>query len=1266
MERNIIIKQEYFTNIKTAIDSLNEFFSSGFKVKNFPVLDGDFQLDPTVEKIISRLNSVDPTWLMDESRLNGVIQSINEGLKGINPVDGVYATIVNSNNETMINAIDAYVGFKTLQLIADNFQEFTKFINGIYTFEVFTKPSQYIDVLDLFGQFIQLNDIPELDLEEKIFDEGFYVDGIIKSDQIIIPEDLTIETETERLINRQDLTDIEVFVDDSVQEAAEVNYFENSKPAHMQYSEKSKKWEVSRQFEKFTNDLIAGLRKCDTTDDLKNFFSSSFWSNSKIDPCEMGVAPFILVNVMTNAKKFPYDTFDTEKYSDSYKSIIKQNNGAKRFRNYDLFSTFKSDKEGTIKFIEDFLKLKLVNDPDAAIENNTLLTIFNIFDSRIYLDLAYNVAPESIRNEKGEDAFVKEIRGKINKNSRTKTAYSKKEDEKNDEETKPDTTETVSEYVSSELDALGDMTPTDMQYCEHYAYLVEREIDTIGDRMFNEGISPFLIEEYIGESFYDINSQAYDVFEEASMRVKRDAFQQGVCSLMANMEEIAKLDKEHRWNANTLGSRYKTTFNPLTMFLLPAVKSITNSAEGHTNIKQVHHSTKKALKGKRGSFTPEQLRTIQRLHDLVGDLWATVKLFWINPRNWAKELNLMKNDKTQKRTKKMAEIAREIVALKPKLDFIIDNDDFVNEYWYDGSPDYVFQEATTEVNKSRLGTAIDLLIRDMKAIAELAKNKQWTNNACITRFKGETIGNVKQAIKYANRGIGGSCGRLEESDVSTLKDLRDKLEELLRSVRTVKANPLIGKSIKEAGAVRKIATLAGEIAGMESSLGFTKEAAVKGTTSSKDTSSSEENSESVQESVEYDIDKFKLIMEQEDGSIPEYMKTRLKMSDDIKTTVSPTDLPSDVPQNPISDLTDSIDTQVNSGGDDIGEMLGSGFDQSKLPKGESGKIVINVTNNYSNSFNRDSGNTTTTTSTNDDHSTGKVTNTSVTNTNSNNNTNSHNNSSHDNQTDSSSNKSIKRSNVTKKNSKVDSSNHSKSARTEGSNNNNNSNGSVDTKDSPTFKDGEQKLSSGKTIQEMFMFLESKEPQSNGNNAGDPPKEDLLTKAMDKDRETLAKQQGAKKGLTKALNTGKAVLKPVTRTKQWLTKVVDSVIKRDEDKVKAEIIENDSYRSSVYKAARLALKLGMTGLFFSIQPYLGATYVAVQGLKAYDKQRLKKEVQQEMEAELEVINEKIEDLSRSDKPEDLKKKYEYMRMKKKVEQQILKAPGSTIRHPRYGV
>ena len=172
MAENIIIKQEYFDNIKTAIDGLNEFFTSGFKVKNFPSVDGDVQLESTLERIISRLDGVDPTWMEDPNMVNDVIQTISDNLKNINPADGVYATIVNSNNETMISTIDAYVGFKMLQYIADHFQDFGKFVNGIYTFEMFTKPSQYTDVMDVFGKFIEFDEIPELDLEEKVFDEG--------------------------------------------------------------------------------------------------------------------------------------------------------------------------------------------------------------------------------------------------------------------------------------------------------------------------------------------------------------------------------------------------------------------------------------------------------------------------------------------------------------------------------------------------------------------------------------------------------------------------------------------------------------------------------------------------------------------------------------------------------------------------------------------------------------------------------------------------------------------------------------------------------------------------------------------------------------------------------------------------------------------------------------------------------------------------------------------------------------------------------------
>ena len=55
-EKNIIIKQSYFTNIQTSINSINEFFSSQFKTKNFPILEEGIEVDPTVERIISRLN----------------------------------------------------------------------------------------------------------------------------------------------------------------------------------------------------------------------------------------------------------------------------------------------------------------------------------------------------------------------------------------------------------------------------------------------------------------------------------------------------------------------------------------------------------------------------------------------------------------------------------------------------------------------------------------------------------------------------------------------------------------------------------------------------------------------------------------------------------------------------------------------------------------------------------------------------------------------------------------------------------------------------------------------------------------------------------------------------------------------------------------------------------------------------------------------------------------------------------------------------------
>ena len=1305
-ENDIIIKQDYFTDIESAINSINDFFSTGFKTRNFPVLDDTTTLEPTIEKIVTRLSSVDPTWLSDESKFNDIITMINEGIANIDPVDGIYDTIINTNNTTLIEAIEAYIGFKELQLIADNFESFGKFVNGIYTFDLFMKPSQFVDVLQIFSQPIPHDEIPDLDIDEPIYSDASFVEGIINSTVIDIPEALTNESETERMAARQDLQGYTIMVDDTVQEAAEVNYFENFKPPHMKYAEGKKKWAVSKQYQKVVDDLISGLRACDSTDDLKAFFEKNSGIAEKITAV---VCPFVLAKVFKNKNKYTGAVGNLEDYTKSYDSIVKNNNGAKRFENYDIFTTFKTDKDGTIKFIEDFLKLNLVNDPGASIENHTLLTIFNIFDSRIYYDILFYAAPESVQTEyHGEDAFVKTIRGRVNKNSRNTTAYTNSDEltssdsttaadgtENTVPETKPETTETVTEYVSRELEKFGDMSISDMMYCEHYSDIIEAEIETIDDRAYNAGISPFTLEAYIGE---DLNN-SYGVDEyimEAKVTKRRETFQQGVCALMDNMEEIVKLDKKHMWNANTLGSRYKQTFNPIYFLIgsiaatamlgvqagaaaagvaaasVPLSTSVSlspsgspiGSSEQHSNIKAVHHSTGAALRGKLGRFTPQERQTIKRLHNLTTQLWVSVKRFWMNPRNWLKEINIAKNTKKQFRTEVIADIAKQIVDMKDELSFIIDNDNFVNEAFYDGSPDYVFQEATTEKNNQRFQTAMNLMLRDMKLVKGLVDKKQWTNAKCAEMFhagirKSEAFINVCQAIKYATRAFDGAAG-VSKDNKDFLENLISKLQDI-RKITKIKSMSLAENNINANKKTVKIGNLAGEIVEMAPSIeAIIKAGIVKDKPKAAELSSAENNDTPTTESAIMGIDEFILVMEQEDGSIPAYMRDRLKMSDDLSTTVTPAQLPEGVPTNPIGDITASIDTKVENGGDDLGSTLGSGFDESKLTKGEKDRIVINVTNNYTNSFNQNSNNTSTKNVTSNDSSTGKTVNNS--NTNSNNTTNSGNDSSSNKRTDNSSNKKNSKSSSVHKNSNQNS-DRSFHTSTSGSNNNNNSNDSVDTKDSPSTKDGEQKLSNGKTIQEMFMFLESTEPRSSGNNAGNPPKQDLLTHAMDVDRKTLATQKSAEKGVQKVANTGKAVLKPIERTKSWITKQVNSLIKRDEDKVKAELLENKSYRSAIFKANRLALKLGLIGVCFTIQPYLGAIALGVSALRTADKHRIKLELRDEIATELEIIEDKIEYLKKQNDPASQKQAYEYTRMQQKLKRMFIEAPKQNIKHPR---
>lgn len=877
ISKKIIIKKEYFDNIKTTIDSINSFFSSNFKDKNFPIVDSDFQLDSTLLGVVSWLNNVEPAWISDPSRVDSVIEAINKTAEDMEG-DDIYSQLVNENNTVVLDHINAFVGYKVLQYIADYFTEFNKFINGIYTFELYTKPSKYRDVIDLFSKTIPISEIENVmgNAEYRLFDKQKYVTGVFSNNQITLPDTLKQDAEINRLENNDDL-DIEIVVDESVQEAAEVNYFEETKPEHLKYDEKKNKWVVSKQFEKAISKLVTTLRKCDTTEDLKAILDKK-GEVPEPDTFTSVVIPFILARTYSNPNKYMNENYDKEamkKYTDSYDSITNKNNGAKRFAKYDIFSTFKTDKEGTIKFIEDFLKLNLVNDESAYISNNTLLTLFNIFDSRIYLDIMYNMLPDKVKKSKypTEDGFVKLIRARINKNSRSANVY--KPDTKVKSGNDVQTSEEIQEYVADSLKEFGDMSIADMMYCEHYQSLIHDEIKCLGDAMYNKGMSQIQVDNYIGES--------YNIFD------KEDGF----------------------------------------------------------------------------------------------------------------------------------------------------------------------------------------------------------------------------------------------------------------------------------------------------------------------------------------------IQEQEMGDIPDYMRNRIKLSDETgnnpEVTTTDVQLPLDVPANPVDDLVTSIDAKLSAGGG-LEDMLGSGYNDNPNKNHHEGKVVYNITNNYNNSFNRNSNNTNTTTQ--NDLSTGKTTTTTNTNTNS----------------------------------------HNKRYTThKNPNNYNNSTDSSDTKDSTNMISQTEyaTFSTGNSIHDVFTFLESEEPLSDGNDSK-PPKGDLLTHAMDRDREKLSKHQERKKTTQKIINTGRAVVKPIARTKKWLTDLVDSLIKRDEDKVKADIIEKPGFRTALFKAGRLALKLGLTGVAFTINGYVGMAYLALQGAKIADRERLKKEVQEEFAAELEILNDKIRLADADDTPQSRKDKWQMMRLRSKMEHIVAGTPRSRIR------
>lgn len=982
-----------------------------------------------------------------------------------------WVKIISGEDKTASDMFHAFIGFKVLQYITNNFDKYEQLLNGVYSFELFTKPSAYRDAITTFTSPIpmpELDAIAKLPGEYKLFDASDYVNSIFENDQIKLPEEMNSDTEIQRFQSFGDLQDCEIVINDSVQEAADVNYF-TSEVDNIKYS--NGKWKISKGFESQINTLLTNLRKCETTEDLIATFQSI-----KLKP-EMfanTVAPAILVRVLSNPKKYPSSTEGMfSNYTRSYTSIVKKNAGAVRFERIDLFSTFKTDKEGTIQFLEDFLKLNLVNDERVVISNNTLLTVFNIFDSHIYFTILYNMLSDKEKEKEGSlDGFIKRIRSRINQNSRSANPYQKKKEVKQTIEG----SDQVTEYALETMKELGDLSIADMQYCEQFAGAVYDDIDTIGDALYNKGVSAVMIDHYIGES-YSLFMKEEDFYQELSKRQKN-------------------------FLAGTLLG-----------FIVPMIPGFGLSIFPHTLI------------------------------ELLGTQIITTNIGGIAASHYYSKHRLVKD------TLKYIDDIIEILGKKtndPEVDM------------------KQFKKLCKDLRDS-----CKVLRHDKKIDVQ----HQGIFNDLV-----ETTFDVIKEIK--------SSGGKENVELMK-KFLEDvfKAREILTGVSTkelMKASK--EKMVQEAAENGEIPNYLKERVGISDEL--PKKPAKQKSRISNNTEDDDDD---------------------DDIEVPEYMKNRMDSAGDIDLSVTEIQLPPDVPSNDVEDLADSIDARLNTKADSLGDMLGADYKGNIKPgsQGGPGTVIYNITNNYSNSHN---------TTTTNDLSSNKRTNTSTITTNNN---------------DLSSNK---RTNT--------------GGRIKPSNNYDNTRPSSNSKESDTF-------STGKSVQEVFALLDSKEPLFVESDAGKPPRGDMLTTAMDVDKASLPVQQKVKHGVQKVMNTGRAIKKPITRTKQWLRNMTDSLIKRDEDRVKADLVSNPSYRSALYKAARLALKSGKFALFSSIAPWLGVGYLGMQGLKLADRDRLRKEANQEILTEIQILDEKIDHLKSGGRwgekqsEEDRQELYKLMRMRQKL-------------------
>jgi len=174
--------------------------------------------------------------------------------------------------------------------------------------------------------------------------------------------------------------------------------------------------------------------------------------------------------------------------------------------------------------------------------------------------------------------------------------------------------------------------------------------------------------------------------------------------------------------------------------------------------------------------------------------------------------------------------------------------------------------------------------------------------------------------------------------------------------------------------------------------------------------------------------------------------------------------------------------------------------------------------------------------------------------------------------------------------------------------------------------------------------------NDGKPQSDHPLQDAL---MDLDKETAKIQQGAKRTIQNIQNTGRAVMKPINRTKSWINNMISNWKDADETKIKERMADPHS-RNNLFHAIKLAIEGGAllkAGILLNpIFLFLGLVHV---GTKSKREMRLRNEMIGELKTELSIIDEKIKD---ADQKNDNKAKYELMRFKNELKKKLLRVGG----------